>query len=186
MAKKAGKKKRKGKIIAVLIILSSMIIGLIAGLLINLKINVPVANQTEEGQLPPELLSTEGFEKVSSIDILPPTLMLSTECYTLEMNITDDQLYSISYALKNLSAQRPLTHDLIKNMLENYDIEILQIKIDSVNENDIYKAKIILRQENKVLILDSRPSDATAISLRSGKDIWIKKEILEEFAVKEC
>ena len=40
--------------------------------------------------------------------------------------------------------------------------------------------------ENKVLILDSRPSDATAISLRSGKDIWIKKEILEEFAVKEC
>jgi bifunctional DNase/RNase len=174
------KKRRKLKVVAILIIVLSLFIGLLTGIILNTQLKII------EGSLPPDFLSTDGFEKVNSVNIEPPALILSTECADLEMNITEDQLYSIGYALKNMVPTRPLTHDLIKNLLENYNIEILQIKIDSTTSDDIYKAKIIMKQENKVLILDSRPSDATAIALRTGKDLWIKSDILDKFGTNTC
>ena len=187
--KKVNKpKKRKLKITAILIIILSLLLGLMIGILLNIQFKVTTEeNETAgTGELPAGFLSTDGFEKVVSVNVEPPTLMLSTECARLEMNITDDQIYSIAYALRNLTPARPLTHDLIKNILDNYQIEILQIKIDSVTSEDIYRAKIILQEGNKVLALDSRPSDATAISLRTEKDMWIKKDILDKYAVKTC
>lgn len=182
--KKDNKKRRKAVIIASCIILASLLVGFITGVIVNLRIS-PLET-TERGELPADFLSTVGFEKVENIDMEPPTLILSTECYNLEMNITDDQIYSIGYAINNISSPRPLTHDLIKELTENYNIDILQIKIDLYTDERIYKAKIIFRQDNKVLVLDSRPSDATGISVRTEKPIWIKKDILEQFGTKTC
>lgn len=182
--KKNNKKRRKAMIIALCIILTSLLVGFIMGVIVNIKIS-PLET-TEIGELPSDFLSTVGFEKVENIDLEPPTLILSTDCYDLEMNITNDQIYSIGYALNNISSPRPLTHDLIKELVDNYEIDILQIKIDSYTEERIYKAKIIFRQGNKVLVLDSRPSDATGISVRTEKPIWIKKDILEQFGTKTC
>jgi len=182
---KAKRKRDKGKIIAILIIIASLAVGFLAGYLLNMKSSTETAQQNNE-DLPADLLSTEGFERVISIDIEPPTLMLFTKCSKLDMNITEDQLYSIGYALNNMSSPRPLTHDLLKNLIENYNIQVLQIKIDSTTPENIYKAKIIFRQENRVLVLDTRPSDATAISVRTGNDIWIKKDILDKFGMSIC
>jgi bifunctional DNase/RNase len=185
MAKKKNSKKgKKAIIIASSIILASLIVGFMVGIIVNLKIS-PLET-TEQGELPTDFLSTTGFEKVSNIDLDLPTLILSTDCYNLKMNITEDQIYSIGYALNNISSPRPLTHDLIKELTDNYNIEILQIKIDSYTEDKIYKAKIIFRQGNKVLVLDARPSDATGISVRTEKPKWIGKDILEQFGTKTC
>jgi len=182
------KTKRKAKIIAILILTASLLVGFLAGYLINLGKPVTDAaeKKAEKGELPADLLSTAGFENVENIDLEPPTLMLSTNCSRLDMNITDDQIYSIGYALNNISTPRPLTHDIFKSLIDNYNIEILQIKIDSVNDEGIYKAKIIFRQENKVLILDSRPSDATGLAVRTNQTIWIKKDILDKYSINIC
>jgi bifunctional DNase/RNase len=178
--KNDAKKRRKFKIFIALLIVFSLVLGILLGSLLNLKIN------EIEGIVPSKFLDTSDYEKVISINIEPPTLMLATKCSVLEMNITDDQIYSIAFALENLTSPRPLTHDIMKSILDNYNINILQIRIDSTTPDKIYKAKIILREGNKILVLDSRPSDATALSLRTGKDIWIKKDILNEFAEKIC
>ncbi|MEM4703214.1 MAG: DUF151 domain-containing protein [Candidatus Pacearchaeota archaeon] len=72
-----------------------------------------------------------------------------------------------------------MTHDIIKNIFEIYDIKVIHVIIHETRDG-IYLAKIFLRQGNKILALDSRPSDAIAIALRFDAKIYIKRQVLEE------
>jgi bifunctional DNase/RNase len=59
------------------------------------------------------------------------------------------------------------------------------VKITEVKNNTFF-GKLILRQNGKILSLDSRPSDATAIAVRTNSPIYVKTELLKEFGKKIC
>ncbi len=112
-------------------------------------------------------------------------LSLYSDCYVLSFRITQDQAYSIRNGLENNINLRPMTHDLIKDVFENYGIHVLYAQIDRVKD-DIYYATIFMQENGSVLELDSRPSDAVAISVRTKTPFYIKKSILEEYGEKVC
>lgn len=129
-------------------------------------------------------LSLLGFTE-ADIDVVPEVIILKSECYELGMVTTEFQTYSINSGIKNETGFRPTSHDLIKQILEDFEIETLMVKIDSFDE-DTYFAKLILKKENKVLNLDARPSDAIAVAVRTNASIYINQTILENNAEWVC
>lgn len=91
---------------------------------------------------------------------------------------------SISVALEGASADRPMTHDLLKNIVGRMGGSIEKIVIDDL-WNDTYYAKIHVMQGNNLLEIDSRPSDAIAIGLRAKAPIFMSENVLEQAAVYE-
>lgn len=129
-------------------------------------------------------LSTVGFSP-ASVSVDSNHIYLTSGCLQLVMSITEEQAYSIASGLGGLKNRRPNTHDLMKDIFELYSIEVLMVKIDDFRDQ-IYYAKLLLRQGNKILNLDSRPSDAIAIAVRFDKPVYVKKEIMERFGKGIC
>ncbi len=86
---------------------------------------------------------------------------------------------SIAAKLENIQFPRPLTHDLIKNIFDFLKIKIPKIEIVDLRENTYY-AIITLIIEDKTIDIDARPSDAVAIALRTGAEIFVREEVLQK------
>lgn len=129
-------------------------------------------------------IPVDGYEKVS-IAMQMNDLVFSSQCYQLGMTVADTQALSISYGIENATYERPLTHDMMKDILENYGISVLLARIDSYTDG-IYYAKIFLQQGRKVLELDARPSDAAGIAVRTGTPMYFKKDLLEKYGAYAC
>jgi len=86
---------------------------------------------------------------------------------------------SIYMALENITPPRPLTHDLLRNVIENMNGKVMKISIDELKE-DIYYAKISLETPFGGIEVDSRPSDAIALALRTDASIWVAEELTRE------
>ena len=121
--------------------------------------------------------STEGLVEIEA-SINSTTIHLTGECYEITFDVTQDQAYSIGRGLEKSIGERPLTHDIMKDMLDIFGIQVLQVKIDRY-VSDIYYATIILNQGNRILELDARPSDSIALAARTGSKLYIKRNILE-------
>lgn len=85
---------------------------------------------------------------------------------------------SIAMVLEGEKFLRPLTHDLTVNLIKNMSGSLEKIIISDLKENAYY-ATIILRQADKTLEIDSRPSDAIALAVRTGAPIFIEEKVLE-------
>lgn len=86
---------------------------------------------------------------------------------------------SIAAKLENIKFPRPLTHDLMTNIFEQLGIKIPKIEIVDLRDNTYY-ALITLDIEGKTLELDARPSDAVALAVRTGAEIFVKEEVLQK------
>lgn len=92
---------------------------------------------------------------------------------------------AITMELESISAPRPMTHDLIKNILNNFDSVVEKVVITDIIENTYY-AELYLKKNDDVIIVDSRPSDAIAIALKNKSKIYISeyvyaKSVLSDF-----
>ncbi len=94
------------------------------------------------------------------------------------------EAYAIAVALEGQSSDRPLTHDLLKNVLDKVGGSVERILIDDL-WNETYYAKITISLNGKIIEVDSRPSDAIALSLRAKAPIFIAESVLEQAAVYE-
>ena len=86
---------------------------------------------------------------------------------------------AIVIKLENLEPPRPLTHDLIKKMADQFDIKVVEVMIYKLEEGVFY-SKMVCTNEEKEYSIDSRTSDAVAIALRFGCPIYIDNDILEK------
>lgn len=91
---------------------------------------------------------------------------------------------SIGFALQGTSADRPLTHDLLNNIVNRMGGSIERILIDDL-WNNTYYAKVSISYNGKTLDIDARPSDAIAIGLRARATIYMAESVLEKAAVQE-
>lgn len=97
---------------------------------------------------------------------------------TLPIWIGKPEADSIALALGKVITPRPLTHDLIKNILEELDVKITKIVITDLIDNTYY-ALIYAFDGVREKTIDSRPSDAVAIALRVQAPIYVEEGIFE-------
>lgn len=100
----------------------------------------------------------------------------------LPIYIGQDQARAIITALEQQKPPRPLTHDLIANILEMWQISVEKIIIHSLQDNTFYAVLCIYQGETKKEI-DCRPSDAIAIALRTGSPIWVMEEVVADASI---
>jgi bifunctional DNase/RNase len=72
-----------------------------------------------------------------------------------------------------------MTHDLIINIIRNLKIKIDNIEISDLKDNTFYAIINIINQENRLVRIDSRPSDAIATAVRSNCDIFVEEKVLD-------
>lgn len=97
---------------------------------------------------------------------------------TLPIWIGKPEADSIALALGKVITPRPLTHDLIKNILDALEVRITKIVVTDLIDNTYY-ALIYVHDGNKEKTVDSRPSDAVAIALRVQAPIFVEEGIFE-------
>ena len=86
---------------------------------------------------------------------------------------------AIALELEKIATPRPMTHDLIKNILEALEARVLKIVVNDLRDNTFF-ATIHLRLGNSELTVDSRPSDAIALALRVGAPIFVEEEVVRK------
>src|SRR5579875_3200714 len=90
---------------------------------------------------------------------------------------------AILMKLQGASTPRPMTHDLLSEMLGELDVECTRVAVTELRENTFY-ASISLRANGRDLEIDSRPSDALALAVRSGAPIFAADEVITESAIE--
>lgn len=89
---------------------------------------------------------------------------------------------SIKMRLSGVSAPRPLTHDLLYSVIDNLEAKVEKVIIDKL-EDSTFHAKLILKMENgKSKVVDARPSDSIALSVRTKAPIFVEEEVLKQSA----
>jgi bifunctional DNase/RNase len=90
---------------------------------------------------------------------------------------------AITVSLQELEVARPLTHDLLRNVLQALGAEVLQIKITELRD-DVFYARIVLRFNGKEIEIDSRPSDALNVAVRAHARIFVDESVMQEAATR--
>ncbi len=91
---------------------------------------------------------------------------------------------SIALAIGKVVTPRPLTHDLIKNIADGLKVRITKIIVTEILENTYY-ALVCLNDGKKETLIDSRPSDAIAVALRTNAPIFVEESIMEKRSTDE-
>jgi hypothetical protein len=86
---------------------------------------------------------------------------------------------AIALALEGAPVPRPLSHDLMRNMLESLETTLEQVIIHDIRDSTFY-AKLILRNDGELREIDARPSDGIALALRMKAPIYVTDKIVLE------
>lgn len=89
---------------------------------------------------------------------------------------------AIALALQGVVTPRPMTHDLLKNILEEMSVEVQRIVITELREGTFY-AVISMRRDGESYEVSSRPSDAIALAVRIHAPIYANEEVLSEASI---
>jgi len=134
-------------------------------------------------------LSTNGFVKVDNItattDGQQGSLALKSGCYELAAGVEPFQAVSINDGLQGKVGPRPNAHDITKDVFQALKIDVIMVKITDRHDN-LFFAKLILRQGNTILNFDARPSDAVAIAVRTHADVYINETLLKTEGKNLC
>lgn len=96
--------------------------------------------------------------------------------------IAHAEAYAIAIELQGTSSPRPLTHDLLKNVIEDLGAKIESIVISDLID-DIFYARIVLDVAGRHVEVDARPSDAIALAVRARTPIYVEESVLERAGV---
>jgi bifunctional DNase/RNase len=92
---------------------------------------------------------------------------------------------AIAMQLESVVSPRPMTHDLLKNVIEGLQAKIARVVINDLRDNTFF-ANIFLDRNGDDLCIDSRPSDAMALALRADAPIFVEQTVLEKSASPEA
>ncbi|MBM3706722.1 MAG: bifunctional nuclease family protein [Actinobacteria bacterium] len=91
---------------------------------------------------------------------------------------------AIALELSNIKTPRPMTHDLIINILKNLNIKVDTIEVSDIKDNTFYAVLNLKNINRKVIRVDSRPSDAIAIAVREKCKIFSSYHVLTQAGIK--
>jgi uncharacterized protein len=90
---------------------------------------------------------------------------------------------AILMKLQGASTPRPMTHDLVTELLEQLDAQVVRITVTELRDNTFY-ASITVQQNGSEIEIDSRPSDAIALAVRAEAPIFAADRVIEESAIE--
>ncbi|HEX5470117.1 MAG TPA: bifunctional nuclease family protein [Gaiellaceae bacterium] len=90
---------------------------------------------------------------------------------------------AILMKLQDASTPRPMTHDLVTDMLERLDAQVVRVAVTELRENTFY-ALITVAVDGSEIEIDSRPSDAIALAVRAKAPIFADESVIEESAIE--
>jgi hypothetical protein len=85
---------------------------------------------------------------------------------------------AIALQIENVAPPRPLTHDLLRNVLSELGVTLRRVVITDLKENTFY-AYLDLRRGGETLLVDARPSDAIALAIRTKSPVFVDAAVLE-------
>lgn len=85
---------------------------------------------------------------------------------------------AIALQIENVTTPRPMTHDLLRNLLEELGATLARVVISELRESTFF-AYLELRRNGEPILVDSRPSDALALALRTRAPIFVEERVLE-------
>jgi len=92
---------------------------------------------------------------------------------------------AIALEIEKVTTPRPMTHDLIKNLLMGADLQMRKVVVSELKEDTFY-AVIWLEREGEIVSIDSRPSDALALALRMDCPIFVDDDVLRSSKVSQA
>jgi bifunctional DNase/RNase len=124
-----------------------------------------------------------GYDRVAVWDLVPSgdgaavLLLDSTHTTVLPIFVADADALTIRLELDGKHRERPLTHDLLSSILKGLGARPVKVQIDDLRD-DTYFGSLFLRQGDRVIALDARPSDAITIALESGAPLYVSKAVM--------
>ena len=128
--------------------------------------------------------------KVLQVTVDPETMSPIVLIQDLEQSavlpivIGSGEAFAIATALDHVSFPRPMTHDLIRNILDETRTPVVRVVITDLKDDTFY-AVIVLKRRGKEVAVDSRPSDAIAVAVRTGAPIFVSTELFTSKAVRK-
>jgi hypothetical protein len=86
---------------------------------------------------------------------------------------------AIARQMEGVTTPRPMTHDLLRNVIRQIEGDVVRVVINNLEENTFY-AQIHIKVANRELTVDSRPSDAIALALRTKSPLFVEEAVLEK------
>ena len=80
--------------------------------------------------------------------------------------------------MENIASARPMTHDLICNLIKTFEYNVTKIEINDVNTETYYASIFLAAKDGTVFEMDSRPSDAIAIALKTKSPIYVATKVI--------
>ena len=90
------------------------------------------------------------------------------------------EAWAIDRAVKGIPTPRPLTHDLLNSIMEGLGAGLSQIIISDLRNNTFYAKLMVRGNDDGVVEIDSRPSDAIALAMQRKTPIFVEEKVLEE------
>ncbi|HEX2956521.1 MAG TPA: bifunctional nuclease family protein [Chitinispirillaceae bacterium] len=109
-------------------------------------------------------------------------LKSSIDSRTLPISIGQLEAQSIAIQINDVPFPRPLTHDLFKTVLSEFDCRLKHIVIRELSDETFY-ADLVLENRGRQVKLDCRPSDAIAIALRCAAPLFVEEKVMNEAGV---
>jgi uncharacterized protein len=91
--------------------------------------------------------------------------------------IGPNEASAIALDLSGVSYKRPLTHDLLKSVIDGFNAKLQKIVISSLKDNTYYAKFYIKADQSSIIEIDARPSDSVAMALKMGSPVFISEEI---------
>lgn len=89
---------------------------------------------------------------------------------------------AITIGLQKVQMTRPLTHDLLKAVIDQMNASVSHIQVSDL-KNDTFYAEIVVEQNGRTLEIDSRPSDAIALAVRLDVPIYVAQEVMDKAGI---
>ena len=97
---------------------------------------------------------------------------------TLPIFIGAPEATAIAFALQGMDTPRPMTHDLIRDLLDSLDADVVRVVVTELRSSTYY-ADIVLRRDGGEIPVSSRPSDAVAVAVSTGAPLFVADDLMD-------
>jgi bifunctional DNase/RNase len=98
---------------------------------------------------------------------------------TLPIFIGAPEATAIAFAIQGMDTPRPMTHDLIRDLLEALSTDVVRVTITELRGSTYYAEIVLRRDGGEELAVSSRPSDAVAVAVRTGAPLYVNDELMD-------
>lgn len=130
-------------------------------------------------------LNTSNYVVADYLRVSGTTVYIGHNCTAIVADTSQERADAIESGIEGVINQRPNIYDTFAETLKNFNLTLDSVDIDRFDGN-YYYSNLILKSKDMVLKLDTRPSDAIALAVRTNSTVYINKTMLQEIGKNIC